>query len=162
MCCSMSWLSNSTVVAVALALIGCGTGDDGVPAEQQGLSWQPDPRDAQAWRATDRMPPTVSIAASRVVDAKGMVALRGMAADDQRLQRVRWSNNRGGSGQAVLTGSAVDARSWAASVALQWGDNTITVTAFDATGNQTQTSTVVTRTHGAPGATAARAVVVTP
>jgi hypothetical protein len=155
----LSVFANKGMVAVALALAGCT--DDGVPADRRGLSWQADPLEAQAWRDIDRVPPTVSIAEPRIVNAKSGVALSGMAVDDRRLQRVRWSNNRGGSGQAVLTGSDVHARSWVAWVPLQSGDNTITVTALDATGNQTQTRTVVTRISGAPGASAVRAVAIT-
>jgi hypothetical protein len=57
--------------------------------------------------------------------------LAGVAADNVGVTSVTWANSRGGSGSASGTAN------WSvASIALQPGDNVITVTARDAAGNQ--------------------------
>ena len=69
------------------------------------------------------------------------IALGGTASDDVAVTEVTWSNDRGGSGTATGT------TSWSvASVALQGGANTITVTARDASGRTGSDIIVVTRT----------------
>ena len=70
-----------------------------------------------------------------------VVNVSGTASDDGSLERVEWSNSRGGGGAA--TGTTV----WSASgIALQLGVNVITVTAFDAKGNSSTDTLSVTRT----------------
>lgn len=57
------------------------------------------------------------------------ITISGTASDDVKVSSVTWSNDRGGSG--VCTGTT----SWTASVPLQPGQNSITVTATDDAGN---------------------------
>jgi hypothetical protein len=148
-------LNRTTVMALAvttacLVPIGCGGVQDPDPAPVSGVVFRgpsgPGLSDGLAWRERDRVAPTVNIDDSTTVGPAGLVGLTGMAADDQQLQRVRWSNNRGGSGLATLTGSTQNTRRWVATVPLQTGSNTITVTAVDAAGNRAQAATVVIRT----------------
>ena len=101
------------VAAAGLVLIGCGAVEDGgrAPAASVVLRDPSGPglSDGLAWRESDRVAPTVSIAALTEVGPTGLVGLSGAAADDTQLERVRWSNNRGGSGLAMLTGSTQSA-----------------------------------------------------
>ena len=68
----------------------------------------------------------------------GTVSLAGIASDNEVVARVSWSNDRGGSGDAV--GST----NWAVpEVVLQLGTNMITVTAFDEAGNSAASTLTV-------------------
>ncbi len=138
------------VTAACLVSIACGVVENAARAPAASVVLRdpsgPGLSDGLAWRESDRVTPTVNIAALTEVGPTGLVGLSGTATDDRQLQRVRWSNNRGGSGLAMLTGSTQSARWWVAAVQLQTGDNTITVTALDAAGNKAQAATVVSRT----------------
>ena len=138
------------VTAACLVLMACGKVEDAARAPASSLVLRdpsgPGLSDGLAWREGDRVAPTVRIAALTEVGPTGLVGLSGTATDDRQLQGVRWSNNRGGSGLAMLTGSTQSAKWWVAGVQLQTGDNTITVTALDAAGNKAQAATVVART----------------
>jgi hypothetical protein len=79
------------------------------------------------------------------------VSLSGNTSDNVGVTQVTWSNSRGGSGTAALTGSATSANWTASSVALQSGSNTVTVTARDAAGHTKSASMVVTSTAVASG-----------
>jgi hypothetical protein len=98
--------------------------------------------------ATDAGAPTVVIqtpTTAATFTANGTsVSLGGGAADDFGVTQVTWSNNRGGNGVASGT------TSWTtAPIALQTGDNTITVTSRDAAGNSGSDVLVVRRADGA-------------
>lgn len=139
------------LATVCLVLIGCGAAvEEQAPASLNRVAFRspsgPGLSDGLAGRESDRVAPTVNIDDSTMVGPAGLVGLTGMAADDRQLQRVRWSNNRGGSGLATLTGSRQNTWRWVATMQLQNGSNTITVTAVDAAGNRAQTATVVIRT----------------
>ena len=70
----------------------------------------------------------------------GVLALYGSASDNVRVKRVDWVNNRGGSG------TAAGATNWVAgNIALQEGQNIITITARDVAGNTS--SDVITVTY---------------
>ena len=74
------------------------------------------------------------------------MALSGSASDNVGVTQVKWSNNRGGSGTATLSGTH-----WSVSaIALQTGTNTLSATARDAAGNTASSSVVVT--YGSSGA----------
>ena len=94
--------------------------------------------------------PTVTIdsptAAPGYTTSSAAIAVGGTASDDKSVTSVTWANDRGGSGTASGTDN------WTvASIALQSGDNRITVTAADAAGN---TSTdVLTVTYTPPDVT---------
>lgn len=60
----------------------------------------------------------------------GVLALYGIASDNLRVKRVDWVNNRGGSGTAAGTTNWV-----AGNIALQEGQNIITITAQDVARN---------------------------
>jgi hypothetical protein len=65
------------------------------------------------------------------------MSMSGASSDNNELVEVTWSNSRGGSGTAVISGG-----NWSiASIALQSGNNVITVTARDAS-NNTATRTI--------------------
>jgi hypothetical protein len=138
------------VTAACLVLMACRVVEDAVRTPVASVTLRdpsgPGLSEGLAWRESDRVAPSVSIAALTEVGPTGLVGLSGTAADDRQLQRVRWSNNRGGSGLAMLTGSTQSAKWWIGDVQLQTGDNTITVTALDAASNKAQAATVVSRT----------------
>jgi len=82
----------------------------------------------------DSTPPVVTItgptAANTYVSGSASVTLSGGATDNTGVTQVTWVNSRGGSGTA--SGTSV----WTiAGIALQAGDNVITVSARDAAGN---------------------------
>lgn len=82
----------------------------------------------------DRIPPNVRIASptasAGITTASAVISLGGVAFDDGAVTALGWSNDRGGAG--VLAPAAA----WAIDdVLLQPGDNRITVTATDASGN---------------------------
>ena len=68
------------------------------------------------------------------------VNVSGTASDNVGVVNVTWANNRGGGGTASGT------TNWSAEIALQSGANTITVSAFDATGLFNQASITVNYT----------------
>lgn len=90
------------------------------------------------------IPLTVSITSptseSLYTTSSPAVALSGTAAGQLGIVSVAWSNNRGGSGACVGTAS------WSVSgVALQPGDNVITITATDSAANSVSATITVTR-----------------
>jgi hypothetical protein len=90
--------------------------------------------DAIVVTVTDGGAPAVTIqsptTSSTYSTASTTVSLAGVASDDIGVTQVTWSNSRGGSGIAGGT------TSWSTGpIALQPGDNTLTVTARDAAGN---------------------------
>jgi hypothetical protein len=99
----------------------------------------------------DATSPTVTISAPTseltFVTTTSPLSLSGTAADNTAVTQVSWSNNRGGSGTASGTAA------WSiASVALQPGDNVVTVTARDAAANTG--AATLTVTYNAPDTTA--------
>jgi PKD repeat protein len=102
------------------------TVSDGTLTASQSFSW--------TISAPDSTVPTVSItgptSAATYAATAATMTLSGTAADNVGVSQVSWVNNRGGSGNATGT------TSWsAASITLQAGANTLTVTARDAAGN---------------------------
>ena len=84
--------------------------------------------------SSDVTPPAVTItsptSSPSYSTAAATLSLGGTASDDTAVASTTWANSRGGSGTASGTGSwTVDA------IALQSGDNEITVTATDTAGN---------------------------
>lgn len=99
----------------------------------------------------DTTAPSISItsptAGDRYDHLFATVMLAGVAADDVSVSSVTWANSRGGNGAASGT------TNWSvASIALQPGDNVITVAARDAAGNQR--TDVVTVAYAAPDTSA--------
>ncbi|MGH9347059.1 MAG: beta strand repeat-containing protein [Vicinamibacterales bacterium] len=92
------------------------------------------------YNAPDTTAPNMSITSpGNVTMTTGSVAVTGTASDNVGVTQVTWSNDRGGSGTAAGTAS------WSvASVALQSGQNIITVTARDAANNTRSASVTVT------------------
>lgn len=107
------------------------------------------------YSAPDTTPPTVAItsptSSATHTTTSGNIAIAGTAGDNAGVVRVTWSNSRGGSGTASgTTGWSVTG------IALQSGNNVITVTAVDAANNSaTDTLTVVRETSTAGGVTLA-------
>jgi uncharacterized protein (TIGR03437 family) len=93
----------------------------------------------------DRQVPTVTITSPTNSGSFNATAarmtLQGTAADDTAITRVAWSNDRGGSGTALGTGS------WLAEqLPLQAGTNRITVAAYDIAGKAASATLAVTFT----------------
>jgi hypothetical protein len=90
---------------------------------------------------TDTTPPEVWItspSSSFVVVSRSSITLQGTSMDDTKVDRVMWQNDRGGSGQASGTSQwRID------NIRLGRWFNTITVTAYDTSGNQTSTRLLV-------------------
>ncbi len=86
----------------------------------------------------DTTPPEVTITdpgAAFVFVRKAKITLRGVASDNKEIVRVVWKNSRGGSGEATGT------TAWEiVDLQLSRWFNTITVTAYDAAGNQQSTT----------------------
>jgi hypothetical protein len=91
---------------------------------------------------TDRTPPHVLITTPTSRDgtttAVPTIALGGVALDDVSVAGLSWSNDRGGGG------SLLPAADWAVDVPLQLGDNRVTVSATDPSGNQASDAIAVT------------------
>ncbi len=118
-------------------------------------------RDAAGNSATDTLTvtytppdttnPTVAISAptanATYTATAATMSLGGTASDNAGVTQVTWSNSRGGNGTATGT------TNWSvATIALQGGSNTLTVTARDAAGNSA--TAVLTVTYNAPDTTA--------
>ena len=130
-----------------LAVLGCGgaSNDEISTTTTTGVLEEAEHR---RWKRIDKTPPSVAVTASKQVGLTGQTELNGTASDDKRLFRVRWASDRGGRGEAVLSGTTTEATWTVASIQLSNGANTITMTAEDAAGNSTSTSTTITRTDG--------------
>ena len=95
--------------------------------------------------ATDTTAPTIAItsptSASTYSTTQSTISPSGTASDNAGVTSVSWTNSKGGLGTAVGT------TNWSISnIALQSGDNVITVTAKDAAGNFTADVITVTCT----------------
>ena len=93
----------------------------------------------------DTMPPSITITnptfSPTYTTSGATISVGGFASDNKAVSAVTWTNDRGGSGTATGTDS------WLATgIALQPGDNILTVTAFDAAGNASTDTLTVTYT----------------
>ena len=89
---------------------------------------------------------TSALGASRIDTNDQTISLTGIAESPVGIAKVSWTNNRGGFGLATGTSS------WnVASIALEFGINSIIVTAEDINGNATSRSIAVFRESGQPG-----------
>ncbi len=109
--------------------------------------------------APDPSPPTIAITAptsdATYETTSNSLALGGMASDEVGVVRVSWSNDRGGAGDATGT------TNWSVSdIALQPGNNIITVTAWDESGNRG--SNTLTVNYTAPDTTAPSITITSP
>ena len=92
--------------------------------------------------ATDRTAPALTVAVphtTSVTTTAASLAMRGSASDNVGVSRVIWTSNVYG------TGTATGTTGWSATVPLALGYNTIVVRAYDAAGNSSWRSLVVTR-----------------
>jgi len=108
------------------------------------------------YTAIDITAPTVSITspttAFTYTTTASSLAIGGTASDAGGVTQVSWVNDRGGAGTASGT------TSWSVpAVALQVGTNVISVTAQDATGNQS--TVALTVTYSAPTAASSTSIV---
>jgi len=91
----------------------------------------------------DTTEPTISITSPTSSDAYTTSAtpltIFGTASDNVGVILVAWANDRGGAGLATLSNTR-----WDASIALQIGENRITITATDLAGNQASDVLTVT------------------
>jgi hypothetical protein len=121
---------------LALALASCGSG-----SATMGTS----PAASQA-TSTLALAITSPTTAPSMVTTDSSLTLAGTATGDSAIVEITWQNDRGGSG----TANGTDA--WqTGTIALQLGDNRITVTATDTTGAKSALTIVVTRESGQTG-----------
>jgi len=77
--------------------------------------------------------------------SSGAIAISGVASDNFEIEQVSWCNDR------TTCGMCTGTTSWGASgIQLEVGQNTITVTARDAAGNESTDTLIVTATDGTP------------
>lgn len=77
----------------------------------------------------------------------------GTILGNANLSSLKWTNNRGGSGNGTYSNATTTPTTWSiASIALQGGDNVITVTATDLWGNTATAVITVTWSPGSIGA----------
>ncbi len=90
----------------------------------------------------DTTPPTLTITspgATSVSTSAAAIVMSGTASDNGGVARVTWSTNTGAAGTASGTAN------WSCWIPLLSGLNTITIRAYDAAGNSSWRSVVVTR-----------------
>ena len=136
---------------LALGMAGCGGASDNptdaADAADAAAQEQDGRAEALRFRSRDTVAPTVTVGSSPVVGSTGLINLSGTAADNRRVYRVLWNNDRGGTGTASLSGTSTAATWVATGVQLQTGTNIISVTAVDGAGNVSGTATL-TLTRG--------------
>lgn len=97
--------------------------------------------DGESSVETDSTPPVLKItlptSETRYSAERSFLSLGGTAIDNVRTKGVQWKSDRGYGGTATGT------QTWLASVPLQKGSNTITVTAYDEAGNVSTTTLYV-------------------
>jgi hypothetical protein len=123
------------VIAAGVVLTACGGADQQLASE------------VPSGGSVDSQSPSVGIstpsANGSFSSSAGSVGLAGAVADNVGVAEVRWSNDRGGSGAAVVSGSVTSGRWSVAAVGLATGTNVITVTATDTSGNSANAQLVV-------------------
>ncbi|WP_169923984.1 Ig-like domain-containing protein [Sulfurifustis variabilis] len=140
-------------LALISSIAGCGDGGDSSASP-------PDTAPRPIVAPVDSDPPAVQItgpvAGGSYASSGAAVTLSGSATDNVGVDRVVWSNNRGGSGTA--SGGA----SWnTGPIPLQSGVNLITVTALDPSGNSGTADISVSYATTAGGDTIVPAVTIT-
>ncbi len=117
----------------------------------------------------DTQAPTVTIqeptTAATYTTTTPTVVVGGQAVDDIEATQIHWSNDRGGSGTAAISSTVPSGgltySLWSAiGIPLQSGDNTITVTAQDAAGNNG--TDVITVTYNPPDAVPPTVIITSP
>jgi hypothetical protein len=127
------------------AVLGVGTNTVVVRARDAAGNASQEASVSVTYAPPDVAPPSITITAPTTNGVwrtgAAEVVLGGVAPDDVGLQSVLWMNERGGSGAASVVGS-----NWASGpIALQVGQNNLTVTASDAAGNASQALIIVDR-----------------
>ena len=88
----------------------------------------------------DTIPPVISILTKGTPDSTGLAAVTLAVSDNITVSSVTWVNSRGGSGSASVNGN-----NWSAIIPTILGDNVVTFTATDSSGNIARVSTTITR-----------------
>jgi len=104
----------------------------------------PPPANPAPPSGADTVPPALTIlspSASMVSVSSASIAMSGTASDNVSVASIQWSTSTGSSGTA--TGTAT----WSASVPLLVGNNTITVKAYDTSGNSSWRAVTVVRSQ---------------
>jgi hypothetical protein len=123
-----------TAIAQAIAILalsGCG-GSEVNPADDRALIESDAIRQASR---TDRTIPNIAISSEGWTTEGQLAYISGQAKDNVAVYAVKWVNDRGGSGNAVVSGKTRFAFWTAENIALQPGDNVITITVLDRAGN---------------------------
>ena len=92
------WLVAQALACLSLA--ACGGADSDPNALDTG---ELDQAARLRWRQIDGVAPTVEVTTSGTLSGTTLTGLAGNAGDNMRIYRVRWSNDRGGSGSASLS-----------------------------------------------------------
>ncbi|HEU4459262.1 MAG TPA: DUF1996 domain-containing protein [Methylibium sp.] len=137
------------VTVLLVAACGGSSSTDEVPADAASITLTEAEQLSQAERVRvgngDSTAPALTVTTQGSISLSGAVSLGGTITDNAAVYRVSWSNDRGGSGRAALSGSPRQA-TWAiGSIQLQSGSNVITLTAEDVAGNTRSIAVTVNR-----------------
>lgn len=133
-----SWLRVIVVVTFAGLVVACG----GTPETESSSSTASGSQGSSSGGSGDTTRPTVTVTSptngAPYTSPSNTLNIAGVASDNIGITRVTWSNSLGGSGTASGT------TSWSANgIALQQGQNIITVTAYDSAQNSGAISYIV-------------------
>jgi hypothetical protein len=132
-------------LAAVLALSACGgSGADAASAnDASGLDT------AESlnvdWKGVDSEAPSIAVNKPGAADEAGLVGLSGTAQDNLRVARVLWTNERGGSGAAVLKRDGKTVQWSVPTIQLKSGSNQIALTAVDMAGRKAATAVTLQR-----------------
>jgi hypothetical protein len=147
---TIKWLLHSVLLAAAMVLAACGGGDDDAPAPGPAYTlWITSPTSADSYLTADT---SVSLSGGAFVPAGAVCT--GIVGTMPPDYQVTWRNAaNGSSGPAefylgCLLQVNVVWNTWP--IALEPGDNPITVTAIDGAGHMASDTLVVTRLADSP------------
>jgi hypothetical protein len=118
------------------------TSPTGSGSSGSGTTPPPPPASSAPASGSDTVPPALTIlspSASMVSVSSDSISMNGTASDNVGVSSVQWSTSTGSSGTATGT------TTWSASVPLLIGNNTITVKAYDTSGNSSWRAVMVVR-----------------
>jgi hypothetical protein len=129
------------------------------PTPNPGPEPNPPPAPGPTPTPTTPVPPPVYIvinAPARSTVAQAQFTLSGTSTSPLGIASVKWVNSKGGSGLATGT------EAWSASIPLQEGDNSITVTAVGSSGTEASQTVVVTYSRASRDVTAPGLTITSP
>lgn len=121
-------------VVIALSAIGCGGGGGGGTPDEE----EEEEQGAAAGEGSPSIMIVTPTGEAGTATSEATVSIAGKATDDVSVSTVTWENEAGGDGDATVSGEDFTI----SDIALEDGDNEITVTATDGEGN-TSTDTIL-------------------